>query len=250
MGASANNRIGKHDCAESIGPTIRNEVAKIRDTVKRGDLRSDDDGLMAAWRQSQASNLVASLAGSLGARYSPDRATMANYRVYHSRQKLMVDRLAAISDEIETFVSGGRGIVWYGSVGTGKDHCLAAMLYRAASAGLAARWVDCQELFGASRDRIGTNDSEQELLGRLVSPTVLGLSDLLPPAGGLSNWNVILLRRVVDARNREMRPTWVTANADDEREMVQVLTPQIWSRLREGAEVFRCQWPDYRTMEG
>lgn len=243
------NRIAEHDFAESMSPAFRRMTEKAREAAERHGLCGDDAEFVRSFQARESDIRVRRLAGVLGLRYSPEKATIARYRTYDDKQKPMLKRLKEIGSSINSFVDDGRGIVWFGSVGTGKDHCLAAMLYQACRNGFRTHWVDCQGLFGLSRDRIATGESERDLDGSLISPDVLGLSDLLPPAGSLSNWNVTLLRRVIDARNRQMRPTWATANAADERELIEVLTPQVWSRLRENADVFHCHWADYRAMK-
>src|SRR5262245_3453215 len=84
---------------------------------------------------------VARLAADLGPRYAPERASLAMFRVYHPAQGAVLDRLRRLADCLAELAAAGSGLVFLGTVGTGKDHLLAAMLYQAARQGLSCRWV-------------------------------------------------------------------------------------------------------------
>jgi len=134
-----------------------------------------------------------------------------------------------------------------GSLGTGKDHLAAAMLYEAAQRfGIASRWVRGRATFQASRDAMANDRSEEELLGPMMKAAILCISDPAPGAASLSSWNVDLLFRVIDDRYARRKPTWMTLNARDVTEAGQKLTPAVWERLRDQAEVIRCLWESRR----
>jgi DNA replication protein DnaC len=186
------------------------------------------------------------LAACLGPRYSPQRCSLRTFRLTHDRQRAAVERLRDVQASLTDFVKAGRCIVFYGSVGTGKDHLLAAMLYAAAMAGFSCHWVNGQEVYGAFRDRMDTGQREEGLLRELVAPDVLGVSDPIPPAGQPSAWNLAQLYRLLDRRYRALRGTWVSLNALSPEDADQKLTAPIFDRLREDAELVPCFWPSYR----
>ncbi len=99
-------------------------------------------------------------------------------------------------------VRDGRGIVLLGAVGTGKDHLLAAMLYRAVHAGFACRWLSGQEFYGDLRDRMDSGKAEEQRFRELQTPDVLAISDPIPPVGSPTAWNVAQLYRLLDRRYR------------------------------------------------
>lgn len=191
-------------------------------------------------------NAISHLETQLGLRYSRERAKLRTYMIYDSAQKQVKQRLVSIATELQTFIDAGKNLVWYGNAGTGKDHLLAAMLYAAANLGINAEWVHCQSFFGQSRDRISADKSQEPLIRQLASPHVLGMSDPVPPKGETKTWDIQLLYRVLDARNRSMKLTWVTVNAKDETELMEELSMPVWDRIREGAELFPCFWESYR----
>lgn len=228
-------------------PTIRSPTEDIlRQTFARVTPLTADQAAAAESRR-----LTQMLAEDLGARYSPSRATLATYLIsepgaYGQRQQAVRDRIERWSQDIVRHVRECHNVILFGAMGTGKDHLLAALLYRAAAAGIACRWRDCLDLYGAFRDRIDAKQSEDGLLGQLAAPRVLGLSDLVPPAGALKEGRIEILRRVLERRARADRPTWVTVNAESLKDLEVALTSPVWDRLQDGALVVGCFWPTYR----
>ncbi len=192
---------------------------------------------------------VHNLALQLGARYSPARVSLDRFRIYHDAQKPVLDRLRALAPRLVELVGQGRGLIFFGPVGTGKDHLLAALLYAVAEAIVEEKpchWVNGQEVFGQSRDRMKADLLEGELIQELARPQVLAISDPVPAVGELSAWNVGLLYRVLDRRYREMKATWASLNALSVEDADAKLSAPVFDRLREGAELFPCFWPSWR----
>lgn len=194
---------------------------------------------IAAEEEMERKRLVAVALGEivkqLGKRYSPALANLQAYRIYHANQTPVIEALRTAN--VADMVKDGRGIVLLGSVGTGKDHLLAAM-----------RWLSGPEFYGDLRDRMDTGDSEDQRFHELKRPKVLAISDPIPPVGGPTAWNVSQLYRLLDRRYRDLRSTWMTLNATSERDADELLSAPIWDRLRENALVLKCFWPSYRQQ--
>lgn len=186
---------------------------------------------------------VANLKSVLGARYSPERCALESFQVGNAKQQAAIDRLKAFD------VASGRGLVLYGTVGTGKDHLLAAMLYRACRAGKPAGWINGPELFGRFRDGFDSEAKEETILARFVRPAVLGISDPVPQVGDASSWRTEILYRVIELRYRELKPTWMTINAISPDDADAKLSAPNFDRLRDDAELIPCFWPSYREMQ-
>lgn len=195
------------------------------------------------------SQLVRSLAVQLGQRYWPDRVKLSEFKVYHANQKAVVERLKQLTTSIGSLVSEGSGVIFYGPVGTGKDHLLASMLYEAAREGHECRWINGQELYGTIRDNMDSNAKESKFVSELYSPKVLAISDPIPPVGDPSAWNVSQLYRILDRRYRSMKSTWVSLNALSEEDADAKLSAPVFDRLRENAAVFPCFWPSFRERK-
>lgn len=200
----------------------------------------------ARYREQRALEAVVSLARSLGPRYRPERASLDTFQVYHKAQAPILERVRALIKRLPAFVAEGGGIVAYGSVGTGKDHLLAALLYEAARHGVSCRWINGQEVYGQLRDRMDTDQREEDLFGDLCRPQVLAISDPVPPVGMPTAWNVAQLYRLLDRRYRSLSSTWMSLNAISPDDVDQTLSAPVFDRLRDGAEMLPCLWPTYR----
>lgn len=186
-------------------------------------------------RRRIANVCTANLTRQLGELYSG--CTVKGYEVYDPKQKPALSIIREIGAGIEDFIEDRRGLVLYGSVGTGKDHLLAALLLHAARQGIAVGWANCRAFYG-SKDRA--------LFAALNVPVVLGLSDPAPVAGELPPWHVEDLKAVVDERYRRRKRTWVTINCEDAADAERRLSSPVWDRLQERARLVPMFWPSFR----
>jgi DNA replication protein DnaC len=190
---------------------------------------------------------VHSLSSDIGPRYSRERVSLDSFTLYHQSQREVVERLRAVSAEIPERTKNGSGLVFLGTVGTGKDHLMAAMLYIAAGQfGIHPRWVNGQEIYGRFRDSMDTGRREEDILAELSKPEILAISDPIPAVGEPTAWNITQLYRLLDRRYRHMKPTWASLNALSIQDADEKLSAPVFDRLRDSAEFFKCFWPSYR----
>jgi hypothetical protein len=190
------------------------------------------------------------LAEDLGARYAPERVRLAGYVCTDDRQLAAARRLKLLLPRLGELSAAGRGLVWWGQVGTGKDHLMAGALYRAAwDHGLACRFLAAAELWRLLRDAMDAGRPEGEVLAPYWFCGVLGVSDPAPADGEPARWQREQFAALVDRRYRRGLPTWVTCNAASEADFRALLGPPTADRLLEGAEVFECFWPSYRRRK-
>ena len=205
----------------------------------------DNDQRQRLKRRNDAwDNLIA----SLGARYA--ETTLANFTADRDDQRKAVVALRGYSANIDERIAAGVGIVLFGPSGSGKDHLLSALAKRAVAMFHSVSWWNGADLFGAMRDRIGEAQSEEAFIRRLESPDVLVLSDPLPPAGPLTDFQATTLYRIVDRRYRMRKPTWVSINVASGEEADRRLGTAITDRLRDGALCLHCKWPSHRMPAG
>ncbi len=158
-----------------------------------------------------------------------------------------VESTKAYARDIVPNVHTGKNLILFGPAGTGKDHLLMAVARVATlNHGIRVTWHNGMELFADMRDTFGGRQTEKEFLTKFTGPSVLAISDPLPPQGVLSDFQVSLLFRIIDGRYNEMKPTWLTLNVKTEEEAAKRLTPQIHDRLRHGACAVECDWASYR----
>jgi DNA replication protein DnaC len=182
----------------------------------------------------------------LGERYSPERSSLASFVIEYEEQRKIISGVIDLIGVLQKHVEAGRGVIFLGTVGTGKDHLLACLLYAATGERISCAWANGQELFGSFRDAIDTGRRDEDIFRELCRPRVLALSDPIPPVGDPGKWDIGNLYRLLDRRYRSLKSTWVSLNASSEAEADARLSAPVFDRMREGAAIFRCFWPSYR----
>jgi hypothetical protein len=210
---------------------------------RNGHARRIDPEVEAAQRADIVAGCLKRLGAQLGYLYAEERVGLGDgqYVVYHRAQPAALRRVRKIAAGMGEFVRDRYGLVLYGTVGTGKDHFLAALLYAAARAGASCAWLGATQLRGA--EKVVAPRIEAAL-----RPRVLGFSDPIPPAGDPAHWHLERFYDLLDQRVRLGRVTWATMNADSEEAAREALTAAVWSRLaRHPAAIIPCFWPDFRA---
>lgn len=173
--------------------------------------------------------------------------TFENYKQTELGQRTVVAALQAYAADMPQEVKFGRGVFLFGATGTGKDHLLVALSRIAILRhGLNVHWYDGTILAGQLRDRIAGDQPEWEWVRGLVKPDILYLSDPVPQAGPQTPNAVNQLGRVLERRDRDYRPTWVSMNVAGRAEADERLAPAVVDRLRHGAVAAYCDWPTAR----
>lgn len=166
--------------------------------------------------------------------------------------KSVLSRLGKISGSIREAVRSGVGLVLCGAPGVGKDHLAAGMMWEALGAGLTCKWTNGGKFAALAMDQFSDNRQLDRLwLEDWTKPDVLTISD---PDGnrqqGLTDHVRDTLYKVVDARVRDGKPTWITINGSDAKVWVERLGARTWDRLVNKAWVLHCNWPGHRKMRG
>ncbi len=184
------------------------------------------------------------LVAELGVAIPPrPREAVSLPRLRRPKQQDVVDRLRSIVAGIGDFVRRGRGLVFYGSVGTGKDYLLSHAFYAAAAAG-ASPSRELESLLAFSQ----TGRIAEYVLRRLARPR-----GALPLRGDSRGRLAVALGCARPARARSRTLSRRPADAGDPQRHVApggrgILSAPVWSRLLHNAEPFECIWADYRTV--
>ena len=184
------------------------------------------------------------LTSRLGRRYANCR--LSNYECDGGPQGAAVASVRDYLENLQGNIRSGVNVVFFGPPGTGKDHLMTAMLRAAVTAGLDVNWQDGADLFGGFRDAMRGTETEAVMMSRFTTPSVLAISDPVPPFGGLSEYQASMFFRLIDRRYRDMLPTWVTINAEDRSEMEQRIGANIVDRLGHDALAIPCNWKSRR----
>ena len=164
-----------------------------------------------------------------------------------------LDSCAEYARNFRAHYEAGRSLVLVGPKGTGKDHLLTATIRRiATNFGKPGKVIfrDGLKLFGEFRAAFGTTKTEQSIVDRYISPTLLAISDPLPPRGTLSEHEQRMALRIIDGRYRDARPLALTINAVNRQEISDRMGAQACDRIFDCAVVVRCFWESYRTEQG
>lgn len=230
-------------------PDLRRRFTNLAATAD-GEFDDLDGPAKLASERAQAARcdqLRKQLSDRLGRRYAADVVALDAFQVYHAAQKKTVARLQSMRPKLPGLVRSGSGLIFFGSVGTGKDHLMAAMLYACCEAGIHCDWVNGQTLFQRFRDGMSGDDRESSIVQSFFAPQVLAISDPTPPVPLKDeSWRLETLYRVIDKRYRDMKSTWLTINAVDANDADAKLSAQVFDRLRDGAEMIPCFWPSFR----
>lgn len=180
---------------------------------------------------------------SLGPRHRD--ATLENFHPPNEAAMRAISRLRRYEAHIRERVRQGTGLLIYGSSGTGKDHLLVAMAKSAIRAGHIAKRICGPELFRVMRDAMTSGEESRRLEG-LKYPSLLIISDPLPPVGALTPYQASVLYEILDHRWQNRKATWCSINVSGSDEADQRLGAAIVDRLQDGAIVIKCDWPSYR----
>jgi len=214
--------------------------------LTKEEIAAREAAIEAEEREGKRRQAWSILMPDLGRRYARERTRIDAFEVYHDEQRKVVRSVQVVASQLEEFVKLGCGLVLYGPVGTGKDHLLAWLLWEAAERGIVCRWINGLDFFGTIRDRMKEEQPERQVLNELLAPDVLGISDPIPPGRAPTDWNIEVLFRLVDRRYRACKSTWITMNVATTKEADELLSAQVFDRLRDGATVLPCFWPSYR----
>lgn len=222
-------------------PEIPPEVSEERERIRA---KEAEDAL-----ENKRRVLWNHVVASVGRRYAFCRAKNFEFSPdpeIATRQRDVISRLEDYAENIDENVKMGRGVVFYGPTGTGKDHLLVALMRRATQFCIPVEWRNGVTLFADVRDSFDSERSESSVAAELIKPDVLAISDPLPPFGNLTQFQSTFLFSVLDARYRQLKPTWVTSNFKDGAEAADRMGVQIIERLKDQSLALHCNWPSYR----
>jgi len=218
----------------------RDEAASVERErqAKDDDVRRVNAARFAAWNR---------LIEDRGKRY--DSCRLTNYEVTTDTQRNVLDRLREYANSVKDRVSSGDGIILIGPSGTGKDHLLTGLARVAIGLDITVAWTSGVKLFRDSRDAIATGDQET-LIRNLSRVQVLILSDLIPPAQRLTDFQAETIYAIADERYNRALPTWLSVNVANREAMESAIGVPVVDRLAHGAIVLACDWPSYRKPDG
>lgn len=165
-----------------------------------------------------------------------------------AKQQLIVDQVRNYCRTMPDRIKAGQSVIFFGPVGTGKDHLMAHMIHTLYRWRGRAKWLNAEDLWSRLRDAIGEEVAERTLDEELTKCDVLALSDPVPTLGGLSPHQARSLVRILDRRYRDRRPTWVTMNVSGSDEAAKAIGAAVVDRLKDNGLALWCNWPSHRQV--
>jgi DNA replication protein DnaC len=199
----------------------------------------------------------------IGPRYAEcsfETFTVHGSAAERTQQERVLAALRSYAKGIRDNLREGRNVVVFGPSGTGKDHLLVSLIRVArevvsvegGEARQKFRWANGMEVFSSLRDVFNAESrTEYGESRKWSSPPLLMLSDPLPPATGtspgeLTPFQAAFLLRVIDARYRACRPTFVSINVAGGKEAATRLGAAVLDRMKHDALTCWCNWSSFR----
>ena len=197
-------------------------------------------------RQRRIAEMGDDLDTSLGRRYWS--CSLENFQVTCRQQEEVIARLRALVPTLAKMTEEGRGLIFSGPAGTGKDHLASAMLRLCVTeCEITCQAVNARILAGLpfdEADKLIADLADGRRRGEFFHrpPRVLLVSDPAPSTAFAAD----RLMRLLESRYAKLLPCWLTINASNREQANEALGPAAFGRFADGAETFVCQWPDWR----
>jgi len=186
------------------------------------------------------------------------RCTLDNYVATTDAQQRVLEATREYASDIHARRKEPTGALWFGAVGTGKDHLALGVLRIAKAAKYTVRVVFGEQFRSQTREVIMSDDQSEEKFLRQFNQDFLLLSDPIPVRGELTPTQSDALMAVMRNRIELGLPTLVTVNVlnrydaagnvvvRSRQEAEERMGLPTYDRMAMGSDVFECQWESYR----
>lgn len=150
-------------------------------------------------------------------------------------------------DYIDRFhSSGGKGFIFSGGTGTGKNHLAAAICNKLMTYGKSCLLITVSELMMELRKCYGNSAEMKEdvFIKKMLSFDLLIIDEIGLQRG--SDNEKIIINLIIDGRVCRLKPTGILTNCTGD-ELNNILGQRIMSRMKSNnGEWISFNWPDYR----
>ncbi len=175
-------------------------------------------------------------------------ATLENYVASLPGQKEALVIANRYANNVATVLEDGVNLIFFGTVGTGKDHLMMGIAKRLFANRKTVLWTDGAQLKMRMRDCIGGDDSEYAIIRDHTSPDFLWISDPVIAGFPLTAFQTEYFYNIINTRYSQKKPTLVTLNVHNSDEFNRLLGAPTADRLRANGLAHYFNWPSARTL--
>jgi DNA replication protein DnaC len=223
----------KMGCPENIKPFDRNKI--------EAEKRQAAEAMAIAHQQ----RVIEKLMGRSGLNTRFLECSFDNYVVEHAEQGHAVELAKRYVDKFADLLTTGKGFLFLGTPGTGKNHLASAMANALMRRRYSVVLISAMDLF--ARLRMSYNDkslSEEKLISEFMRPQLLIIDEIGLQRGSLDE--LLWLTRIIDKRLYGRRPTGFITNLNRDG-LHELLGERAYQRLQDAASVaVPFNWPSYR----
>ena len=174
--------------------------------------------------------------------------TLESYRVTCDGQRLALNFAKAYADGFDDVLKAGRGAIFCGSPGTGKNHLAIGIGLQVMAQNKIVQYTTVQRMMRSIKDawRKDSVLSESDVIDALVEPDLLIIDEIGVQYGSKFEQDQIF--DILNERYEKRRPVLLLSNLTKD-EVKAFLGERIYDRLREdGGQAISFKWESYRGV--
>lgn len=163
------------------------------------------------------------------------------------KQRLAKTACERYINNFDERLSRGGGMIFYGGVGTGKTHLAYSIANELLEKGHPVMGIDVYELVDIVKESFSKKDgsTEREAIKRFAGALDLLVIDEIGAQLG-TDFEKLLLFKVINERYKQMKPTIIISNLDEEN-LKDYVGIRVYDRMLEGGGMSVCfDWPSHR----
>ncbi|MCL1048918.1 ATP-binding protein [Shewanella abyssi] len=220
-------------CPDHIKPCSRSHIEQ---------LKSEDEHESFKRHQLQILNKLSGKSG-LNTRFL--ECTFDNYFTSCPGQIKALDIARKYAHRFVELRLMGKGFLFTGTPGTGKNHLASAIANELISRNHSVVLMSVMDVFARARESYGKNGlTEERLLAEFVSPDLLIIDEIGLQRGSLDE--LLWFTRILDKRLYAKKPTGFITNLD-KTGLQDLLGERAYERLQDAASVLvKFEWKSFR----
>ncbi len=178
--------------------------------------------------------------------------SLTGFEAQSREQQYVLSVCRAYVTRFDERLAQGGGLIFTGSVGTGKSHLAYAIGNALLASGRVVMGIDVYELIDLIKERAFSKEkgaSEREAIRAFVGGLDLLVLDEVGAQLG-TEWERLMLFKIINERYKQMLPTILISNLEADK-LEDYMGKRIIDRMQEGGgATLKLDWGSYRTQRG